>query len=187
MHLKDSEECLQNPPKQNKNTTMTTPRQGQAEFHPLRITMCICLCTQDVSAEQGSSSLGWHRTLPFFRKKSAAVRDGSGEEEDPGQSKAQQSCLQRAQGLLWLLSLCHCRTSMLNSVACKVKPSQSLTARSLLYTNENIHQKKMLRERELKRSTTKRGLLHLRWTWAYGTNGWQDSAWSPFETSPSLV
>lgn len=54
MYLKDSEECLQNP--QTKNTT--THRQCQAQFHPLQITTCISICKQDVSAKQGSSSLG---------------------------------------------------------------------------------------------------------------------------------
>lgn len=103
MYLKDSEECLQNP--QTKN--MTTHRQCQAQFHPLQITTCISICKQDVTAKQGSSSLSWNITLFFLRKKSEAVRDGSGEKGDPGSSDAQQSCQQCAQGLLQLLSLCH--------------------------------------------------------------------------------
>lgn len=50
------------------------------------------MCKQDVSAKRGSSFLGWNITLFFFRKKSDAVRDGSGEKGDPGSSDAQQSC-----------------------------------------------------------------------------------------------
>lgn len=71
---------------------MTTHRQYQAQFHPLQITMCTSVCKQDVSAKQGSSSLGWYIALFFFRKKSDAVRDGSGEKGDCSSSDAHQSC-----------------------------------------------------------------------------------------------
>lgn len=88
MHLKDSEEHLQNPETQN----MTTHRQCQAQFHPLQKTSCISVCKQDVPAKQGSPALGWKITLHFLRKKADAVRQGSGEKGVPGGSNAQQNC-----------------------------------------------------------------------------------------------
>lgn len=59
MYLKDSEECLQNPPNKKKKKT---PRQltdnVRHSFTPYRLTLCTSRCKQDVPAKQGEPSFG---------------------------------------------------------------------------------------------------------------------------------
>lgn len=83
MYLKDSKECLQNPQTKHDNSQTTTGIVSPPTDNYVHV------CKQDASAKQGSSSLGWNITLVFFRKKQDAVRDGSGENGDPGSSDAQ--------------------------------------------------------------------------------------------------
>lgn len=82
MYLEDSEECLQKPPKKKHDNSQTMPGTVSPPTDNY----------VHLSAKQGSSSLGCNITFFFFRKKSDAVRDGSGEKGDPGSSDAQQSC-----------------------------------------------------------------------------------------------